>query len=109
MVDQLLYADPQLRIVCQTSVGPSTVRLIGEIDARNTAEVTRTLAHAARIDDSYVIDGSALTFIDVAGTRALITAVGADRRRLRAPSRPLRHILDIAYPLPTGTVTPPAA
>ncbi|MBG0831363.1 STAS domain-containing protein [Planomonospora sp. ID67723] len=108
MTDQVLYADTQLCIVCRISAGRSIIRLIGEIDACNTERVAQTLVQAARIDESFVIDGSALTFIDVAGTRALIRTVGADRTRLQAPPRPLQHILDIVYPLPadTGATTP---
>ena len=71
------------------------VAVAGELDAATAGQLTRRLAAPPTVT---VIDLSDVTFIDAGGLRALIDATGcagANRRRLRSPSRPVVRICEI--------------
>ncbi|MFD0663878.1 hypothetical protein [Thermocatellispora tengchongensis] len=42
---RVLHAEERLRITCTVPPAPPAIRLLGEIDASNTAALARTLAH----------------------------------------------------------------
>lgn len=69
--EQLLYADHLVRIACTVLPGPSMIRVIGEVDRSNSAEVLRTLERARHIDDKLIIDVGKIAFVDITGARTL--------------------------------------
>jgi anti-anti-sigma regulatory factor len=77
--EQLLYIDDILHVTCAVMPGPSVVRLVGEIDSTNAAELLHALHRARHIDDHLIVELGLVTFSDVAGARALtLFAEGGD-------------------------------
>jgi anti-anti-sigma factor len=77
--------------------GGGVVHLVGEIDAATAPKLDRCLEHDPRIR---VVDMSQVTFIDSSGLKVLAIANrsrdASDRITLRAPSRAVRRVLEIA-------------
>ncbi|MFC4117666.1 STAS domain-containing protein [Nonomuraea zeae] len=69
--EQLLYLDDMLHVTCTVTPGHSVVRIVGEIDRTNVAELLRTLDRARHIDERLVVDLGQVAFADIAGVRAL--------------------------------------
>ncbi|MEV0379445.1 STAS domain-containing protein [Nonomuraea sp. NPDC050643] len=70
-VEQLLYTDSLLWVALTQEPETSLVRLIGEIDFTNADAVADALAGARSFCAALVIDIEQLSFVDVAGIRAL--------------------------------------
>lgn len=70
--EHLLYVDDLLRVTCTITPGPSVIRLDGEVDSGNHAEVLATLEQARHIDEEFILDVGGVTFVDVSGLRALL-------------------------------------
>ena len=73
------------------------VVLVGEIDAATAPKLHRCLEHDARVR---VLDMTQVTFMDSSGLKVIVIANRArdasDRITLRAPSRAVRRVVDIA-------------
>ncbi|MER7504399.1 STAS domain-containing protein [Nonomuraea pusilla] len=96
----LLHADDLVRVTRTRGSGPSVVRLAGEIDASNAAEVGRALARARQIDELIVLDVAGLAFVDVAGVRALARFCREGWTRLdNVPPRMTRLLRVLNWPL----------
>ncbi|SEF91179.1 Anti-anti-sigma regulatory factor (antagonist of anti-sigma factor) [Nonomuraea solani] len=93
--EHLLYVDHMLRVTCTVMPGPSVIRLIGEIDGCNSAEVSRTLSHAWRIDDELIMDLGGLTFADVSGARALLAFTAAGPVQVRDVPHQIRRLMGL--------------
>jgi anti-anti-sigma factor len=93
--EQLLYVDQILRISCTVMPGPSVIRIIGEIDRSNSAQVRRTLEQARAIDEDLVVDVGQVSFTDVSGVRELAGfAEGGAARVLDTPQQ-MRRLLTL--------------
>ena len=81
--------------------GDGVVAVVGELDVATSGLLIERLSAPPAVT---VIDLSDVTFIDAGGLRALIDATGcagANRRRLRSPSRPVVRICEITGLTPT--------
>ena len=86
--------------------GDGVVAVVGDLDAATGGLLARRLSTQPAVE---VIDLSGVTFIDASGLRALIEATGCDganRRRLRSPSRPVVRICEITGLTPMLLHTP---
>ena len=86
--------------------GDGVVAVVGDLDAATSFQLARRLSAPPAVE---VIDLSGVTFIDAGGLRALIEATGCDganRRRLRSPSRPVVRICEITGLTPMLLHTP---
>ncbi|MCK2220273.1 STAS domain-containing protein [Actinomadura sp. ATCC 31491] len=83
VTEHLLYVDHLLRVTLTVRSGPSLVRVIGEIDRSNAAELLRTLEQARLIDDELLVDVGRVSFTDVTGLRALAAFAAAGRAVVR--------------------------
>ena len=86
--------------------GDGVVAVVGDLDAATSVQLARRLSAPPAVE---VIDLSGVTFIDAGGLRALIEATGCDganRRRLRSPSRPVVRICEITGLTPMLLHTP---
>ncbi|WP_188189887.1 STAS domain-containing protein [Nonomuraea sp. SYSU D8015] len=81
--EQVLYADNLVSVTCTVLSGLALVRVAGEVDHSNSAELVRVLEQARGIGDRLVVDVGRVTFIDVTGTRALVAFIGKDGARVR--------------------------
>jgi anti-anti-sigma factor len=97
MGPRVLYRDAILRITCVAMPsGSPWVRLAGELDASNSAAALNALTRARPQDGHLVVDLGQLTFVDLAGIRAL-TAFSCDGTgvRMRNISPRMRFLLDL--------------
>jgi anti-sigma B factor antagonist len=73
------------------------VVLVGEIDAATAPKLQQCLEHDARVR---VLDMTQVTFMDSSGLKVIVIANRArdasDRITLRAPSRAVRRVVDVA-------------
>lgn len=86
---------PALPALFVIEAGDGVVAVAGELDAATAGQLARRLSAPPAVR---VIDLSGVTFIDASGLRALVEAAGcagADRRRLRSPSRPVIRLCEI--------------
>ncbi|MEU6792083.1 STAS domain-containing protein [Nonomuraea wenchangensis] len=108
--DHLLHVDPLLRVTCTVRPGPSLVRVVGEIDRSNAAELRRTLEQARRIDDELVVDVGGVSFTDVTGLRALAAFAASGRAVVRdVPPQMSRLMGLVGMPAFGEPVEPPVA
>ncbi|QYC40043.1 hypothetical protein Nocox_12125 [Nonomuraea coxensis DSM 45129] len=96
LAEHLLHVDPLLRVTCAVRSGPSLVRIVGEIDRSNGAELLRTLEQARRIDDELVVDVGGVSFTDVSGVRALAAFAGAGRAVVRDVPHQMGRLMRLA-------------
>ncbi|WP_449065816.1 STAS domain-containing protein [Planomonospora algeriensis] len=82
-VEQPLYDDRRLRIVRRAGRAGHVLRLSGQIDAGNSAVLAHVLNGAGAQDAGTVIDLGQVSFIDVAGLRALVTCTRPASHRVR--------------------------
>ena len=86
---------PALPALSVIEVGDGVVAVAGELDAATAGQLARRLSAPPEVR---VIDLSGVTFIDASGLRTLVDATGcggANRRRLRSPSRPVVRLCEI--------------
>ncbi|MGA4989478.1 STAS domain-containing protein [Nonomuraea bangladeshensis] len=108
--EHLLHVDPLLRVTCTVRPGPSLVRVVGEIDRSNAAELRRTLEQARRIDDELVVDVGGVSFTDVTGLRALAAFAASGRAVVRdVPQQMGRLMKLVGMPAFGEPVEPPVA
>ncbi|GAA1702919.1 STAS domain-containing protein [Nonomuraea sp. AD125B] len=108
--EHLLHVDPLLRVTCTVRPGPSLVRVVGEIDRSNAAELRRTLEQARRIDDELVVDVGGVSFTDVTGLRALAAFAAPGRAVVRdVPQQMGRLMKLVGMPAFGEPVEPPVA
>ena len=75
-----MHRDGIRQSLLRTARRPGGVVVAGEVDISNH-DVLRSALHAASADgDSFVVDLSALTFLDVSGARALLAGTTVHRR-----------------------------
>jgi anti-anti-sigma factor len=80
---------------------PIVVVVTGAVDIDTAPDLLRALRGALACGPGeLVVDLAAVTFIDSSGIDVLVCAAeraaeGGGRLRLRAPSRPVRHLLDV--------------
>ncbi|MGP3911541.1 STAS domain-containing protein [Nonomuraea sp. 10N515B] len=86
-VSQLLYVDHLVRVTCTVTPGSALIRITGELDKTNSAEVLRTLERTRGIDHPLVLDVRQVGFTDVTAVRAL----AAFAERAGAPIRDTPH------------------
>nr|BFE80143.1 hypothetical protein GCM10020093_027440 [Planobispora longispora] len=67
----MLYQDQRLRIARCGGFAGCTLKISGQVDAVNSAALSRILAEEGRECDGLVIDIGQVTFIDVSGLRVL--------------------------------------
>lgn len=94
--------DQPLSIDVSHSGPDAVVTVAGEIDPHTAAPLTEALDGLAGTDDlqRVVLDLSGVTFVDSSGLRVLLTARERFAERdihfsLRAPSEPVRRLLEI--------------
>ncbi|MGN9841018.1 STAS domain-containing protein [Nonomuraea sp. H19] len=91
--EQLLYADDILRVTRAAMPEPPVVRVIGEIDITNSAELLRTLDRVWRASGELIVDVGQVTFVAVAGIRALAAIAGDGHARIRNVPRQMRRLI----------------
>ncbi|PZG23104.1 STAS domain-containing protein [Nonomuraea aridisoli] len=96
--EQVLYVDHTLRITCAIMPGPSVIRLSGEIDGSNSAELRRTLERARLIDDELIVDLSGVTFADVAAVRTLRDFAAGGDVEVRDVPHQMRRLMSLIGP-----------
>lgn len=92
-----MYTDGALRI--SRLVQPPGLRLTGDIDASNVTAVADALAKAMQGEGDVHLDLSGLTFCDVGGMRAIVSAAerlgGTRRLVLRGLPSHLQHVIRV--------------
>jgi anti-sigma B factor antagonist len=83
--------------------GSGSIRLIGELDSSNVAQVADRLEEELPRADQLTLDFSELTFMDSQGLHMLIDLGEAAAQRgtpiqLINSSRPVKRLLDVAVP-----------
>ncbi|MFI6987725.1 STAS domain-containing protein [Nonomuraea wenchangensis] len=110
VAEHLLHVDPLLRVTCTVRPGPSLVRVAGEIDRGNAADLLRTLEQARRIDDELVVDVGEVSFTDIAGLRALAAFAASGRAVVRDVPHQMGRLMDlVGMPAFGEPVEPPVA
>ncbi|MED7926066.1 STAS domain-containing protein [Nonomuraea sp. LP-02] len=110
VAEHLLHVDPLLRVTCTVRPGPSLVRVVGEIDRGNAAELRRTLEQAGRIDDELVVDVGGVSFTDVTGLRALAAFAASARAVVRDVPHQMSRLMGlVGMPAFGEPVEPPVA
>ncbi|MEV0381411.1 STAS domain-containing protein [Nonomuraea sp. NPDC050643] len=87
--------DDILRVTCTPMPGPSVIRLAGEVDSSNSAELANTLAQAWRIDDELIMDLGRVTFADVAGIRTLLAFTAGGPVHVRDIPPQIRRLMGL--------------
>ncbi|WP_113701504.1 STAS domain-containing protein [Nonomuraea lactucae] len=79
--ERLLYADGLVRISLRSGPRGPLLVLDGEIDMTNSEALSRTLADCRVRGGQVTVDTSGLTFIDLAGLRALLHVATPEPQR----------------------------
>jgi anti-anti-sigma factor len=97
-----LYEDRQLRVTLACAGGARVIRLYGEVDATNSAELARALAAARGVaperrpgGETLVVDVGRLSFIDLSGLYALAEFTRDAPARVRDVPPQLRRLLEL--------------
>ncbi|WP_327583989.1 STAS domain-containing protein [Nonomuraea sp. NBC_00507] len=108
-VSQLLYVDHLVRVTCTVTPGSALIRIIGELDRTNSAEVLRTLERARRIDHPLVIDVGQVGFTDVMAVRALVAFAERAGAPLRDTPYQMRRLMRLMRLRPFGEPENPSS
>ncbi|MGW7480803.1 STAS domain-containing protein [Nonomuraea muscovyensis] len=93
--DRVLHTDGLLSVVFDGTPGRAVVRLAGELDTTNRGAVERALREAHRLDAALALDLERLSFVDVAGARALLGFVHETSAPVRHVPGRLRRLLEV--------------
>ena len=103
-------ADTQMQLV---ESAPGELQVSGEIDAHSSASFGSALVAAGQDSRAVKVDMSGVTFMDSSGLRVLVEAqqraeAGGPTVVLRAPSRQIVRLLDLAGLAETFEIDAPA-
>ncbi len=96
-----------------SELAPGEFRISGEVDAHSAEPFGAALAAVDAAAPTVIIDMSAVTFMDSSGLRVLVEAqqraeAGGPKLVLRAPSRQIVRLLDLAGLTETFEIDTPA-
>ncbi|MDP4502180.1 STAS domain-containing protein [Nonomuraea turcica] len=108
-VSQLLYVDHLVRVTCAVTPGSALIRIIGELDKTNSAEVLRMLERSRRIDHPLVLDVGQVGFADVTAVRALVAFAERTGAPIRDTPYQMRRLMRLMRLRPFGEPENPSS